>query len=473
MAGPRRIAILGGGFSGAAAALHLCRLSPTPLAVQVVEPRDKLGMGVAHGTTERHYRLNGTDGIHSPYPHAPSDFADWLRLSGELDADPEATQANGLVFPRRGAFGRYMEEQVVLAASRNASGSSIDHVRAAATRLGPHGSGYRITLDDGSRLEADYVILALGWNAVGTPGPLAPLQEHPGWIGNPWQTHRLDDLAPDAPVLLIGTGLTACDTFTALLARGHRGPVLALSRRGLRPASQNPYRSSRPVWERILDPDPAILRRHGKPLNVRSAMRLLRREIAAVDPGSSSWHTPFDELRDAVPGFWNEWPLAEQRRYIRHAKPWYDNFRFRNPPQTERLVDAALAEGRLRFQGGRLRGAHCQGNTLRIEYLDRQNGLPHTVAVGAVVNCTGPQPRPGASDNAFWRNLLADGLGRDSPNGLGIDVDGACRLFDARGGAQARIFVIGPPTLGRFGEAIAVPYIVRGILEVARQIIHG
>ena len=45
----RRIAILGGGFAGAACALHLLRDHPGLVAeLVVIEPRERLGAGLAY-----------------------------------------------------------------------------------------------------------------------------------------------------------------------------------------------------------------------------------------------------------------------------------------------------------------------------------------------------------------------------------------------------------------------------------------
>ena len=120
---------------------------------------------------------------------------------------------------------------------------------------------------------------------------------------------------------------------------------------------------------------------------------------------------------------------------------------------------------------GRLRAAHKRGAGFEVTYESRQLGSLETLRVDAIINCTGPQPRPSASRNPFWQTVLRDGVARDAACGAGIDVDMAGRLIDAQGRVHDRMFAIGPPTNGRFAEAIAVPYIVRGILEVARHVV--
>lgn len=468
----RRIVVIGGGFSGVTAAVHLAARAGEPLELRVVEPRPVAGPGLAHGSPHPDHRLNGPAGMHSIHPDAPQHFPAWLEASGALAADPGAVADGGAVFARRSDFGRYMADEFARHARANPSGSRIDHVRDAAVGLRGTAGGITVELAGGGTLEADRIVLALGWSAPGVPAPLRGLAGERGWIGDPWAAGAIEAVPRDARVLLVGTGLTACDVWVALAAQGHRGPVVALSRRGLRPAPQNPFRAvPASIWTLLREPEPAFLARHGRPATVRDALRALRRDLAAIDPSSTSWHAPFDELRDAVPHFWPGWPGAERARFARHLKGWYDAFRFRNPPQVARAVDAALADGRLRTVAGRLRGARRADGAIVVEWAARGTGEPCALQVDAVVNCTGPQPRPGAAGSPLWTRLLADGRVREDPSGLGIEVDADCRVRDARGRADGRLFALGPPTAGALGETTGVPFVARQAIDALPAIL--
>ena len=52
---------------------------------------------------------------------------------------------------------------------------------------------------------------------------------------SPWEDPRSWNAAPDSTILILGTGLTMVDASIALSESGHRGPIVALSRRGLLP----------------------------------------------------------------------------------------------------------------------------------------------------------------------------------------------------------------------------------------------
>jgi len=462
----RSIAIIGAGYSGTATALFLARGAREPLDLRLIDPRPAPGPGLAHSTPEPDHRLNGPDTIHSPYPDAPDHFAAWMRDGGALARDPDALADTGRVFPRRHDFGAYMSAEVARHARANPSGSRIEHVARPAQRLRIDTDGCTVELGGGATLRAHACVLALGWDTPGVPAALAGIVGHPRWIGDAWDPSALGRVPARARVLLVGAGLTASDVFAALLARGHDGPVLALSRHGLRPASQNPFRANDPLWERLLDPEPAFIRRHGMPRTVAALLRALREDIATVDSSRESWHGRFDDLRDASHRFWPELPDAERRRYVRHLKSRYDASRFRNPPQVERILERGLASGRLVYAAGRLARAGPEGDGLRVGFVERASGALREERFDVVVNCTGPQPRPSASRNPAWRALVADGLVRDDPSGLGIEVDALGRPLGADGRVRDRLFAIGPPTAGSLGETTAAPFISRRLLQM-------
>jgi uncharacterized NAD(P)/FAD-binding protein YdhS len=458
--------IVGGGYSGVAAAVLLARRSREPLELLLVDPAGSPGPGLAHATPIGVHRLNGPASIHAPYPDEPGHFAEWMIRSGTLARDPDAVGPEKRVFARRRDFGLYLNGEFVRHASDNPSSSRIEHVRARALRLVPRAEGIAVELDRGAPLLARHCVLATGWNRIGIPAVLRGIADAPGWLADPWDAPSLGTIRATDRVLLVGAGLTASDTFAALAEQGHAAPVLALSRHGLRPASQNPFRPTDPLWGRLLDPEPAFVRRHGLPRTVGALLRALRADIATVDPATESWHGRFDDLRDAAHLYWPALAPVERRRFVRHLKSLYDAHRFRNPPQVERILERGLAGGHLGYATGRLVGARGRGTDLEVTFLDRADGRTRVERFDAVINCTGPQPRPSASDNPLWRTALADGLVRDDPSGVGIEVDLTGRPIGAGGRVDGRLFALGPPTAGSLGETTAVPYISRRILHL-------
>jgi uncharacterized NAD(P)/FAD-binding protein YdhS len=387
----RSIAIIGAGYSGAATALLLSRSAREPLDLRLIDPRPAPGAGLAHSTLEPDHRLNGPDAIHAPYPDDPDHFAAWMRDSGALARDPGALADTGRVFPRRSDFGAYMSAEVARHTRANPSGSRIEHVSRAARRLRIDAEGCTLELAGGTTLRTHCCVLALGWDAPAVPSALGAIGGSPGWIGDAWDPAALGRVSDRAKVLLVGTGLTASDVFAALLARGHRGPVLALSRHGLRPASQNPFRNNDSLWGRLLEPEPVFLRRHGTPRTIGALMQALRTDIANAAP---------------------------------------------------------------------------RGSGMSVGFIERGTGTLREERFDVVINCTGPQARPSAPRNPFWRAMIADGLVHDDGSGNGIEVDAIGRPIGPDGRTSDRLFAIGPPTAGGLGESTAVPFISRHILKL-------
>ena len=134
--------------------------------------------------------------------------------------------------PRR-LFGDYVEERVNEALDSK-SLVGLTSVRGDVVRLLKDKKG--VLLTDGRQITADIVVLAMGNLPPRPPGgPDTWLYDSGFFIPDPWALDAFSDIDPAEPLLLIGSGLTAVDIALYLTQRGHRGPLLAMSRRGLTP----------------------------------------------------------------------------------------------------------------------------------------------------------------------------------------------------------------------------------------------
>jgi uncharacterized NAD(P)/FAD-binding protein YdhS len=459
------VTVVGGGLSGAAAAIQLVQGSREEIAVTLVEPREALGRGMAYTADDPDHRLNGTAETHSLDPLDPSDLLRWCESSGLFARDPGAISAAGQVFLRRQDFGRYVGDRLREHAHRADTGSTIRHLRDRA--VDAHDEPRRVTVRTarGAELPAELVVVATGNAAPRLPALLAGFESHPGVIADPFDLGRIRSLPADARVLLLGSGLTALDIVSTLLRREHRGPIAVRSRRGLRPRPARPPAEpgSKPgptLLERIEGPVPAFVRAAGPRPTVRALLRALRRRIREDTARGGDWYAAFDDLRDVV---WQIWPAVrpgEKRRFHRRLRHWYDAHRFRAPPQNDAMVRAAEREGRVAYGvlPGRTRvEATRDGFSLGDESFD------------TIVNCTGLDLAAGAQGNPFLEALLARGLATIDPSGVCFAVDAQCRPIGRDGRAHPRLRVIGPPTAGAFGDPLGVPFIVPQV----RRIVPG
>ena len=76
------VVIIGGGFSGAALAAHLLRHGPQYLSIHVIEPRARLGQGIAYGDADTFHILNVPAEKMSLWADEPLSFLYWARLYG-------------------------------------------------------------------------------------------------------------------------------------------------------------------------------------------------------------------------------------------------------------------------------------------------------------------------------------------------------------------------------------------------------
>jgi uncharacterized NAD(P)/FAD-binding protein YdhS len=127
------------------------------------------------------------------------------------------------------------------------------------------------------------------------------------------------------------------------------------------------------------------------PATARAWLRALRAETARVEAGGGLWYQPFDDMRDAEWRMWPNLPALERCRVLRQLRTWYDVQRYCSPPQNEVLVDAALAEGGVRFIAARLQAVSAadEGRSVAVTWKRLGAELPQTQSFDAVINCTG------------------------------------------------------------------------------------
>ena len=468
------VAVVGGGFTGAAFAIHLSRMAERRLDIAIFDPRDRPGRGVAYDTADPDHRLNGPLQVHFVYPDAPNHLADWYIEQGGPARDPEARAADGNVYMRREDFGCYVEEQLRAHIDDNASGSKIRHVRSRVLAARRTSDGYRLTLDDGQTLSARLTVLAASYDRPHAPPPFdGAVSDHPGFLADPWDAARIRKIPPDARVLLLGTAQTASDAIAALLRSGHNGPITAVSRHGLRPRQRPAAIASVPsnIMERVARPVSLFTTAHGRYTTVRSLLRKLRSEAHRAEAAGGTWFEPFGDLRDSVWELWPALPLVEKRRFLRHLRTWYDVHRFQLPPQIEARIAEAEAAGQLSFEAAFCTSAARGSGTLSVTLRRRGSSERYRKKYDAIVNCTGPGMRPDRSTNPFVRSLAASGYAAPHSVGIGFEVDDKCRAIGTCGRADPRLRIVGPLTYGAFADQQGAAFIALRLHQIMPDIV--
>lgn len=453
--GEGTVAIIGGGFTGAATAWNLAR-GGRDVRVVVFEPRPKLGAGLAYDTEDPVHRINVPATRMSIDIDRPDDFAAWLAERNYASTDAEALRGEDL-YPRRHAFGDYVSARV----APYIDSGRIEHVRAGVRELTRGEGGWLVITEDGMARRADRVVIATSHPAPSPPRLLSTMLEgHPRFVPDATVPGALDAIRTSDAVLVVGNGLTSADVIASLLRKGHAGPITSISRRGLR-SRGHAATPQTPHGDFIARP-------------VRSARLLTRRIREAVTQAGIfgvSWHAVLDAVRAQGGAIWHNLPVVERQRLVRHLRPFWDVHRFRIAPQVEDALDAATARGQVETLAASVTAVSYHAGRIRTA-LRRSRAAGTTIRdFDAVVVTTGPAHGAIIEEQPYLRKLAEEGLATLDPARLGLSCDRHSRLLDSEGWPVPGLYVAGPLARGTFGELMGLPQVSEHAAAVATEVL--
>lgn len=443
----KRVAIIGAGFSGTMTAVQLANRG---IDVSLIGRAPQVGKGVAYSTVDPAHLLNIPAGKMGAWPEAPADFANVTR------SDPET-------YVPRMLFGNYLRDIL--------DASAVTVVEGDAVGVRP---GWTVQMADGSSIAADALVLAPGNQA---PDALPFARDLPErlFAADPWGPAGRAAIVKavasavvekgGGDVLVIGSGLSMIDVALSLDAAGHRGKLVAVSRRGQRPRVH-------------LETMSAVPSSDDAPIGSLSALFSWVRQRT----GECEWRDAVDSVRPRTHELWQSLSLDDQRRFMRHARPWWDVHRHRIAPRAGEIVERMIAEGRMEVMAGRVQSlrevenrpstssgrADFEGSELEAVIRRRgaaDNDAPRRFAVG--INCTGPLHAIARTRDPVLRSLLDAGLAEPDALGIGLKIDDDVRVIGAD-----RLWAMGSLGKARYWEIIAVPDIRVQAEQVAEAIVR-
>ena len=434
------VVIIGAGFSGSLLAINLLRHGG-PRVTLIERRAAQIGRGVAYSAADPGHLLNVRAGNMSALPDAPGHFTDWLAAHR-----PDITGG----FAPRTVYGAYLQH--LLAEARAHSGDRLRVIAGEADALRKTGAGFVVELDEEAPLAADRVVLAIGNLPPHTPTGLDPsVLPANVYAADPWAGDIAEGLAEDDTVVLLGTGLTAIDAALLLDARGFRGRILALSRRGLVPR-RHAVAGGHPQ---------GLSERPGGTLSgIVGSVRRRAREIG--------WRDAVDELRPVTQMLWSGADIAMRARFLRHLRPYWDVHRHRLAPSVAARVDALCDAGRLSFAAGKIVSARSDGRHALLDWRPRHGNAREATRVRRIVNCTGPQGDLLRTREPLLRQLIVSGQIRPDALRLGLDVDAWSHAIDRDGMVQDALYCLGPMARSGLWEVVAVPDLRRQSWDLAR-----
>lgn len=450
------LAIIGGGAAGVLVAIQVLRQARAPLALAIIEPASHVAQGIAYATPWPEHLLNVPAAKMSAFPDQPGDFLDYLQATHAYPG--EAREVLGERYVSRHHFAAYLQQRLQDATA--ASPAQLQVITQPVSALQPDSQGYRLSLGEGGTLHAAQVVIATG-NSM-RPLPVDGADALPADdVVEAWDYDGVRALAGTHALAIVGSGLSMADTVLALIAAGHSGPLHVISRHGLLPL---------PHAHGVLpDFDPAAL----MPMTLRQRVRALRGYARQAQADGQPWQGVMDRIRPHGQALWCSLDEADQRRFLRHVVRYWDVHRHRIAEAVDAQLRSLQASGQLHLHRSRLQRVWREGASLHLSGRDAAGGAQQWT-VAAVVNATGVESRARALRNPLLQQLLADGLARPGPHGLGLDssVPGD-RLSSASGAAQARLGVLGSLRIGSLWESLAVPELRQQAQALATQVVAG
>jgi uncharacterized NAD(P)/FAD-binding protein YdhS len=450
MQSPFSVLIIGGGFSGATLAFQLLRRDPN-LNIAIVDSGETLGQGLAYSTTYWSHVLNVPANNMSAFPEDPGHFVRWARRN----YSPILQEGS---FLPRAVYGRYLDSLLKEAATR--SGRDLPWFRDQALTLTRTDALYSTQLKSGLKLLAKAVVIATGNVPPGDPSVPGLTDEARRYFAFSWSQTALAGLRGSATVLLIGAGLTSVDLAIALAYTGFPGTIHMLSRRGLLPQSHRQAGTWSQYWNEKY------------PRTVRGMLRLIRKQVRAAAEAGIDWRSVIDALRPVTPEIWRSLTEEERRRFMRHARPYWEVHRHRVAPEVSERLSRLIREGRIRVHAGRITHYREEESHAAVTYRRRRDGQTEELHVGRVINCTGPEADWRRIDNSLLGSLFAQKLAKPDPLFLGLDVDRDGSVLNDQDVASRSLFAIGPVRKGSLWETTAVPELRQQASSLAEHIVR-
>ena len=226
--------------------------------------------------------------------------------------------------------------------------------------------------------------------------------------------------------------------------------VHVISQKGLFPQARRQQRPDEP-WH--------LFWNDKSPRSTRGLLPLIRRQVQDAAEKGINWRSVIDCLRPVTQDIWRSLPLAEQKRFLRHARVYWDVHRHRVAPEIADILADMQSEGRVRLHRGAITRYSEDHGRAEIQYWDQESRSRKKLRVDRVINCTGSETDCRRIDESLITSLFVQGFARPDALFLGLEVDDDGALIDYKGVPSQVLYAIGPTRKGSLWETTTVPEI--------------
>ena len=442
------VAIVGAGASGVILAYQIIDKAVTNsdvgITVFLIEKGTDFGPGLAYSTPISSHILNMRADTLGVVNGNPLHFVEWLKD----DVNSEILGNQEINYPPRKVYGKYLKSILDLTIKNtNSSSSTINLINGEAADITPDNNSFRIRMADESFISADNVILAPG----NFPNSfLYELKGKKGYIPYPWPVLEItDNIHRDDPVCILGTGLSAIDTFFTLMENNHRGKITFISRRGFLPKVQcKPFDyelkhiSREKISNALSKADghnlafdyirdlvfTEVETAEGKEIDwlrvfnpSGSMAQLLEKDIDRAEAGIIPYQGALSSIGPISGFIWNSMSVEDRMQFEREYKTLWTVYRHPMPLINARKILNALKSGQLDIESGCMCVRTYGKEGFEID-LSTKFGVPYTLKTSTIINATGQGADVTKFNNILLNRLLEKGIIFPHPNG-GINVD--------------------------------------------------
>lgn len=450
---PRKIAIVGAGFTGVALVAALKRYADQPLSIYLYEKTNNFGAGDAYRTPYPYHLLNARVHDMSALEDDSDHFLDWLNQHPETKQYLELDEPLAKQFVPRILYHQYLQAILADVQSVGASLVSLQTVPAEVTKIVPTGDGVTVTLADGATSMVDDVVLALGNNPPGDFPFAVPAEVSE--INNPWDYTALKDIPADEPVMIVGTGLSMVDAVMTLYQQHHKGKIYAVSRRGLIPL---PHTDSKA---------PCHLDCASLPTDMLPLTKVVREACATLDHQGGDWRNVINHMRHSLEELWLRLDLKAKKQFLRHVLPYWNIHRHRVHEKLYNLLVQLQQQAQLQVLAGRVQGFNGETVCVRQRKTHAELNFP----VKHIINCMGSSFDYALNKQPLLADLYQHDLISLDELRLGLAVNDDYQLITKSGQPLESFYTLGPPMRGELWECIAVPEIRKQCKRLAGKIL--
>ena len=126
------------------------------------------------------------------------------------------------------------------------------------------------------------------------------------------------------------------------------------------------------------------------------------------------WREVVTSIRADTPALWQRLDPDERRRFLRHARPYWETHRHRSSPEAAHAIEELIETGRLEVVAGSLEALAEEDGGVVATIRCRGASASERLRVGKVINCTGPDTdlsrRTSPTDDAVTDPLTASAV---------------------------------------------------------------